>query len=367
MTPRPQRLKQLDGLRCYAVLLVIWFHWAKEPYKGAIGNLSFGEIGVTLFFVLSGFLITAILTSTKDKCTNSTEKATAIKRFFIRRSLRIFPLYYVTLSSLILLNIPPFRESSYWYLLYLQNIFQKLFTTEIWGSHLWTLAIEEQFYLLWPFLIYWFNRKYFLILFAGIAGMALSYRLLWHLLSDWLPSPNLLLIDYLDCFGIGAIFSYFYLNYNRTLNTRITNYCLVFGVLLLLLTNILPQFFFDFKQTSFSLIAGSIILRASQGFTGLTGWVLSNSTAVYIGTISYGLYITHGLALAYWEWFFWSCPIPGYRILQRLGIHAEITGYYWFTIAVATLITITLSVTSWHLLEKPLNSLKNRFSYIRES
>ncbi|HVG42973.1 MAG TPA: acyltransferase [Chitinophagaceae bacterium] len=141
----------LDGLRGLAILLVVVYH-----NFGFINYFFFGWLGVDLFFVLSGFLITDILLKTR-------EQPNFIRHFYTRRLLRIFPLYYLALILFLLLipaanptllNVEYYRDNSTWLLLYLQNwlyIFNP--TNQSALFHFWSLAVEEQYYLLWPFAV----------------------------------------------------------------------------------------------------------------------------------------------------------------------------------------------------------------------
>jgi peptidoglycan/LPS O-acetylase OafA/YrhL len=108
--------------------------------------LTLGLLAVRLFFVLSGFLITGILLGYRRD-----EPKTALKRFYSRRILRIFPIYYLTLFVALALQVRPIQQGAIWHLTYTSN-FIAPFHPEWMGpaSHFWTLAVEEQFYLVWP-------------------------------------------------------------------------------------------------------------------------------------------------------------------------------------------------------------------------
>ena len=145
------RVPGLDGIRALAVLLVVFYH---------LNLLGLGWVGVQVFFVLSGFLITRLLLELRD----GRALGSYLRTFFGRRVLRIFPLYYLFLVVALLLSalaIPsqagPVQH---------QWPYVATFTYNWWGmtrfhektwflDHLWSLAIEEQFYLLWPFLVFW--------------------------------------------------------------------------------------------------------------------------------------------------------------------------------------------------------------------
>ena len=177
--PGPSRwrghIKPLDGLRGIAILLVMWFHFAwPAKAQGLITRLyvsvaALGWVGVDLFFVLSGFLITGILLDSK-------RGAGYFRNFYARRVLRIFPLYYaVLLVTLVILPLivpydtPALKrllEGQGWLWLYSTNISVAVehgnwIASADWlrMGALWSLAVEEHFYLVWPLLVFFLSRR----------------------------------------------------------------------------------------------------------------------------------------------------------------------------------------------------------------
>ena len=172
---------ELDGLRGIAILLVCIFHFSfvmsssADPLARQIQNsLWIGWCGVDLFFALSGFLITGILLDTQDS-------PSYFRTFYIRRGLRIFPLYFAFLAVMLgLLHHIVWRHrfpgiTTWWYLVYLQNWKPNHTAGDLHVDHLWSLAVEEQFYLVWPLLI-WLSRKYAALLTLLVAIAAVSLR-----------------------------------------------------------------------------------------------------------------------------------------------------------------------------------------------
>ncbi len=147
-----QYIRSLDGLRGIAVLLVVLFHF---------GYVNVGWIGVQIFFVLSGFLITGILLHDADRPLKA-----YLKRFYTRRVLRIFPLYYgylALVAAAFLLTGHPRLFGQFWPYLatYTYNFTQlRPHWDHSWFfTHLWSLSVEEQFYLLWPLLVFLLPRR----------------------------------------------------------------------------------------------------------------------------------------------------------------------------------------------------------------
>ncbi len=181
---KQKHLPALDGVRAIAILMVMFFHFFQHlpvqsnSFWRLFGKLtSLGQTGVDLFFVLSGFLITGILLDSRGK-------RNALKFFYLRRTLRIFPLYYFYLLAAFTLlpalhlapRVPVGQQ--WWFWLYCENIqdtFVRNFT--MWGpGHFWSLAVEEHFYLVWPFLVMSVSRRRLRYVLFGIAVLALAVR-----------------------------------------------------------------------------------------------------------------------------------------------------------------------------------------------
>ena len=211
---------ELDGLRGLAILLVLFCHYAFIlPVRGRIGAsleiLSFqGWMGVTLFFVLSGFLITGILYDAKGQ-------AHYFRNFYARRTLRIFPLYYgILVAELLILLVIRFGFPHAW--LHLHNP-QKLWAAMPWLStyttnigqsffhlhtvlegHFWSLAVEEQFYLVWPLLVFLFPCRWLLKACAVLVVTAFLVRAALAANADPSAAYSLTPCQF-DALGLGAL------------------------------------------------------------------------------------------------------------------------------------------------------------------
>lgn len=189
----PGRIPALDGIRGLAILVVVVHNasWILGPSRHfslkVLGLLtSTGWVGVQLFFVLSGFLITGILIDTRSS-------SRFFRNFYIRRFLRIFPLYYVFLG--LAFGIAPafadptwvamVRRDQVWYWAYLSN-WAGPFGHSILGlPHFWSLAVEEQFYLVWPFIVYALSRRRLAVL--CVTTIAVTPLIRWSLDLAGLP------------------------------------------------------------------------------------------------------------------------------------------------------------------------------------
>jgi len=187
----PTRIPALDGLRGLAILSVVLFHTTLPSQHAATDVFvytfrSFGWAGVDLFFVLSGFLITGILCDSRGS-------PHYLRNFYARRALRILPLYYGFLAVFFLLG-PRVAElpegltgQGVFFLFYVQNIATAAAGEWIHSDYLdlfWSLAIEEQFYLVWPFVVLALDRRGLLLACAALLAASTGLRIGLHLLAD---------------------------------------------------------------------------------------------------------------------------------------------------------------------------------------
>ncbi|WP_324678826.1 acyltransferase [Hymenobacter sp. GOD-10R] len=338
---------ELDSFRAIAVLLVIVQHWRPS----LTGQLDTGTIGVTGFFVLSGFLITTILS--RERQINTFQKS--IKAFYLRRTFRIIPAYYVAVLTAWLLNLSYVRGKLPWFLLQGTNFL--FFHEQAWGEgtgHFWTLAVEEQFYVVWPLVILLTPRRYLTGLLSGL--IVLGPLLRWLLVSYSGTSYALVLLPAsIDLFASGALLSFV------STSLRLPPlYLLTISIILSLLYLVLA-----FSTYSLNAVALSPSLLALAS-AALLGTLLTMQTSklqrfvaspvlVFLGRISYSLYLYH-LFL----------PVILHRILHHVGLRVANGMRYSSVIAwehspaalVTMLIGLLLIATlSWRLIEQPLKKL----------
>ncbi len=356
-------LPQLDSLRTIAVLLVIVYHWF--PTSEGINRLPNGTIGVMIFFVISGFLITRILMRTRNQIrADQTTLGTAYRNFFIRRALRIFPLYYliITLVWWLIPQATDIDQQPAYYYLYGYNIL--LHQTGNWAdvlSPFWTLGVEEQLYLVWPWVVLLTPPQQFRWVIAGLIGGAVLFRAWGYTQGDL---DGVLTPGSLDAFGVGAIWAYVLTertdqlaSFVRRVDAGAALGSLAFvGLLLLPANDLLPVLF---MRLVVSVLALWLVVHASLGAAGWLGRFLNNPALQYVGRISYGIYVFHML-------------VPGYilpfafSLLQR--INYRLTGHglpfelgYWSQRLVSLVVLIAIASLSWYVFEKPINNLKARF------
>ncbi|GAB3956866.1 acyltransferase [Spirosoma harenae] len=369
-------LIQLDGVRFIAVALVLFDHWTMEHIQLPVGAL--GALGVTIFFVLSGFLITRILLSSKDKLSNQPNGGLGkyLKTFYIRRTIRIFPVYYLTLFILALVNEPPVRQKFAWLALYATNIYIAIYHTWM-GTvdHLWSLAVEEQVYMILPLLLFFVPRRYVpittLIMIVGSVGLRYAlYRadLAWFI--GYVSTPTCL-----DAFGLGAIMAYGWL-YRRDLFEKVFRSSawvwislggfILVGILNHWMESDSPRGYHNimsdvWERLSASVFGFFLIGRAIVGYGGVMKWFLENPVTQYLGRISYGLYLYHNFIFNVYHTRPTHFTVRSWRrITDMLPV---LNSSYFFQFSYFVFLTILVATISWYLIERPINGLKDKFSY----
>lgn len=356
-------IKGFDTIRALAVFFVIVEHWGPffDPHSTSAAIKSAlvfnGDFGVNLFFVLSGFLITSILLQQKEKNTGGKE-LTIIKNFFVRRVLRIFPIYYLVIVICYLLHYDFVREHIWYFLTYTSNLLPYYTNQPNVLSHTWTLAVEEQFYLIWPWLIIFINKKYLKYLFAVaiIIGVVSKYMAIYRY-HHYFP---VLVINCFDSFGIGA--AYAYIRQDRERLIRFSHsFKVVFPLLL----------FFAWKTAPFggypvcvmytkilnSIIAVALIMFAEFNHVKwVKDHILENRTLNFIGKISYGLYLYHyTFGSAFDELVI--------AFVQKYPSTPTLLTNFYVVYCIKLALLVAISWLSFRLIEEPVLRLKKKFEY----
>lgn len=297
-----KKIKGLDGLRAIAVLLVVfshvglmesefWVHSGLHLYLNA-------NVGVQLFFVLSGFLITMILFREYEAA-----GSISVCKFYLRRVLRIFPVYYAAIGfsfALTASQIYSIKEFSFFSAIFYFFNFLSFEYMESTFSHFWSLAVEEHFYLFWPFVFYFFVRKPNFILYISIALIVLlcffiSNPFDWFVnfsdrfyINRWtVPAVLPILVG---CF-LGSL-SNFFINSVRLAFISGLSLFLVLWMLLIELPDVAPSYSM-ILVSSFGL--GMIVLFVFTYQDSLIVHALEFRPLAYLGMISYGVYVWQGI------------------------------------------------------------------------
>lgn len=367
----------LDGLRFMAFFIVFLHHSLLNIQSNNIFLNYFlvifqknGWVGVDLFFVLSGFLITSLLL--KEKQNNGSY---SIRDFWIRRSLRIWPLYF--LGLVMGFFIFPFLFTFFFKFQYQNLIFEQQINSQLplyvlflgnwavvnWGysafaniSHLWTISVEEQFYFLWPLILLFINnfRKTLLV---GVIILSISLLTRFYLALSGISHPGIYTntLARMDTLTLGAILALI-CTYHPTFlkyTSRFVKPLYLILILIIFSVFLYRVYLFDPKQimqvTFGFLLVGLFmtyfVISALIPFPGLNQ-ILTIKQFVWLGKISFGLYVWHIAAINI-----------THEILKNMPIKL-------LHIFISFLITIIFAYTSYYLLERRFLKLKQSFTKI---
>jgi peptidoglycan/LPS O-acetylase OafA/YrhL len=352
-------LPQLDGLRAIAVIGVLISHFfpSTDYLYWLSSTLPWGFLGVRLFFVISGFLISGILLERRDAILLGKQTcANALASFYARRILRILPIFYLTLLVAYVCDVGNIREIIKWHLFYLSNFepamivdFKNPSPRDPTSAHFWSLAVEEQFYLLWPAILLNLDQvraKHFIL---AMICVAVGWRAGWLLFVPSLPSMSLL--SCLDSLGMGALLA-IWIHGGQAHFDRTTKVTLAAGMLLLAACCVASAFGILFRPRAVlmdlgaSIVFAALVYRATQGRKDLLGKTLQWGPLLYIGKISYGIYIYHAFMSPLLVWIWSQADLPAVSpnsVIIPLTLCA---------------MTIIVASFSWYLIEQPINRLK---------
>ncbi|MBX2924887.1 MAG: acyltransferase [Chitinophagaceae bacterium] len=362
------RIHQLDGLRAIALLMVLGFHLINNQLqplnadeltvaqKFLMGTTYFGWCGVDLFFVLSGFLIGSILLKNK-------QSSNFFKVFYVRRFIRIIPAYYLLLIAFTLCKTTSwYNPDAYifekeipivYYFLFIQNFFMSF-----WGhfgaealTPTWSLAIEEQFYIIIPLIIYLLRPGQLLFFIALCFCIAPLSR---YLSTNWYQQYTLL-SSRIDSPAMGVLIAYlnskdFFRNFVKS-NLQVVK--LISSALFVFAGAI--YFFSDpgiFNHTLIASCFGSVVIVILYIKKGFLYKVLTNPILLEIGKLSYFIYLFHQLINGMTHLVFLNHKQPILDNLQAVVLTV-----------LSLFITYALSKLSFRYLEKPLINLGHSFKY----
>jgi peptidoglycan/LPS O-acetylase OafA/YrhL len=353
-----QQIRSLDGFRGLAALMVMWFHYFEFSHHSGNSTLAHwfqrfmnvGQGGVELFFVLSGFLITRILLSTRSD-------SRYLPRFYARRSLRIFPLYFgfliiFAVNSLIVDGQLPVWGEHWYFWAFIQNLPYAFGWATDGPIHYWSLAVEEQFYFVWPFLVLLLSRKWLVRVGVVLLVMPIILRVI---LIPMGVDVYFLTLTRMDGLALGALLAIFE-------PQIVANRSALFGRFRLVLFVTVPlvivgfalfggQLNYWFRTVKFLAIAICGAMTLGMLLTCDDRHPLRRFFAsrfmVFTGRLSFGLYVFQSLCFNIFENF-----VPGFNSLLRLPIaFAMLYGIAWL---------------SFRYFESPILKYKCYFAYDRE-
>ncbi len=336
----------LDGLRCLSILAVIWHH-AGYPYWDNFLLASQGDHGVTLFFVISGFLITSLLLKEKR-----TKGHINLKKFYIRRTLRIFPLYYCVLLIYVLLVYileleslagKAFFDNLKYFATYTSNVFVPFIAGDrIIFFFAWSLAAEEQFYLIWPTIERFLSPVVSipLLIFVIISNLILNNN---DISNENIYLHALELIAIPICIGVLLAHALDNKNSYQFIHPLVSRSESSFVFLFFMFLSL------SIEGTPITLVYLLMALLIASCVTCIkpsTSLIFENNIVKKIGQISYGMYLLHMLAL---------------NVVKTLASNLNIS--YWPVIFISTTFLTTLfGVASFYFFERHFLSIKRSFS-----
>lgn len=366
----------LDGVRGIAILGVLLAHsiamltWVlPQPIQNQLnGTGELGAFGVDLFFVLSGFLITGILLDTK-------EGPHYFQNFYAKRFLRLFPVYYVyllftaTLFPLLIRlahsTLDYYNGNWWWYLLYLSNWKPGNGAHDAWLGQFWSLAVEEQFYIVWPSVVLLLSRRHLAWLCALIVTSAFTLRCIWSAADVHWNIIYRLTITRFDTIALGALIALALRSLRaHQILRRIAVPCAVIASLC----------FFGIAAAAGSVswttkpiqTVGS--LAAALAIAGVIAYCVTTQSGLFIRTMqsrfltvygkySYGMYVYHPIV-------FVLGSVPELRLLRykpSLGMFVALPAFFLTQLAL-----FWVARLSWRYFESPILRYKTHFNESRQ-
>ncbi|HEY6160533.1 MAG TPA: acyltransferase [Bacteroidia bacterium] len=354
--------KEIDALRFMAFALIFLSHVFVSNdehvlhagwYTRASAGASAGLTALEFFFVLSGFLITRLIFEEQGS------GGFDFKKYFARRSLRIWPLYFFTvalgyavaLSGHASHQLPPW----YHFVFFTLNFYVAQHGTAFlfFLVFLWTIAVEEQFYIFWGLAMKW-GRKYFTELCAGMILLSLFFRMM-NFRSEYEMLANT--FGVCGDFAVGALIArmsfyrtqFFERSQNTSRGVIVLFYALLLSCLVFYRMIFMSYGMVVFERLIFSLLFGFVIFE--QVFAKNSFFKSGNSRVLtYLGKISYGLYIFHGIVIAFFS-----------KLAAQYHLDGSMLGVLIVNPLIILVLTILFSVLSYELAEKRILKLKQKF------
>jgi len=350
------RIAALDGIRGLAILIVTLYRFASPAFpESLVGSLMhratyLGTTGVDLFFVLSGFLITGILLDSRSR-------PDYFRRFYFRRALRIFPLYYATLF--VLLVILPFAFSNrtiidliqgnpahLW--IYTSNLEMAWTNGFHFGAldHFWSLAIEEQFYLFWPIVVFCVSPKWLSRLALTLLVMFVAARIGSSVCNIGEVTERTFTFFRCDGLLLGALAAMFVRKQADIscyhLHARLA---FVIAVILFGMSLVLGRDDFTVRYTLVSLLWCALLLSVVSSRAGtMERRIFEMAPLRVLGKYSYAMYVFQTPLI----------PLLSFYISPEI-LNMALANPYWGGLAYVVImfaITLAVAVLSWHSLEK---------------
>ncbi len=363
-TEKPIFFPGLNGIRAIAAWAVVVSHitvymyrFGLSPYllgrmpNGAPQYIHLSVFGVTIFFALSGFLITYLLLA------EQAVQPISIRNFYIRRILRIWPLYYTYLVVALVVsrlgNVPHESISDLFYFFFCPNVPKSFQLRSDLLGHYWSLGVEEQFYLFWPVFVRFFHRRLFTATAVFLAGF-MALKVVGFYVYTGTVFHTAVDVNRFSCMMIGAMGAYLYFHRHAYFLRWATHGAIqAIGWLLVALAAINRFHIANIiNHEVMACFATALILGQIYG-KGLFN--LNTSTLDYLGKISYGIYVIHPLVIFSLGW------------LLHGRLSAQNPWHYAVVYALCIGGTLLAAHLSYQYLEKPFLRLKTRFARVKSA
>jgi peptidoglycan/LPS O-acetylase OafA/YrhL len=342
----------LDGLRCFAIIGVLCEHFG----VALPAMIRFGPLSVRFFFVLSGYFITLSLWKLQTEIAGSKRGSfLPVCRFYLSRFLRIGPPFYLALVLGALLGIDEVRTNFLWLATFQTNNY--IAFIGYWPeaiSHFWSLAVQEQFYIIWPLVVLTLPKRWFMRTMISFIIFGLVFRIFCIATAAPTLTRWVTLFGCFDSFAVGALIAY--LRQARLLD-RISSLprtvlfampltafaCFFMGRALMTLPE--DNIFLALTESVDAVFLAWLLAMSLGGISGRYGRILAWPPIVYVGRISYGIYVYHVFVI-----------IVISPLLVPYGMSPDHNAAARIFVLMA--FTLALSSLSWHFLEQPFLAWK---------
>lgn len=367
-----RHIPELDGLRGIAILAVMGFHFSGDTpvvfgkFAAVFWAFYYGGNGVDLFFVLSGFLITSILLHTKDS-------PNYFRSFYVRRVLRIFPLYFLAVALFFYVELPwlesrlgpapRIHAEQIWYWTYLVNWHDTLGNILGAMGHFWSLAIEEQFYLVWPLAIWLCRRKQVPTLCIGAIALSTLLRLVFDLRGVPVEYLHRATFTRFDTLALGGLLAWiandeYWLGTLRPLLKFVAPAALALFAVNEFAAARFGRFpaYVTLSYSLMALLCGCLVFYA-VAYTGgptIMSRIARSAILRNVGKYSYSMYIFHLVAKR-------EAMVPVVTALTRWGLSLSLS--LVLGMIICSVAVYAFALLTWYGFEKHFLKLKDYFPY----
>jgi len=339
-----ERIPSLDGIRAFSIMLVIGWHLSTSgtaPWLEQLWRIDSGNLGVRIFFVISGYLITSLLLAEHART-----GTVNLKRFYVRRALRIMPAFYFFLVVIAVASAAGLVPASRTALLRAATYTANYFRTDWTFGHTWSLAVEEQFYLLWPSVIVLLGLRRSFVCAGVVLLLSPTFRGIAALTGHWPDNPRYSFECVADALATGCLLAHarpwlwIHASYRRLLERRAMELWPI-AILVVAVASARWEHFGAIAGITLLNIAIAVwidlCLRYPESWVGR---ILNARPMAFVGVLSYSIYL-------------WQQPFlrPGHTLRFPLSI----------------LCIGILALASFFLIERPMLRLRARVAGGRKS